>query len=124
MEVVDGKSLQQIAVGLLSTNEAADLGIEIATAIQTLHNRELVHGDMKPANVMVDAQSRLSGLKTGADAYLSKPFEKEELLVRLQKLMELRKKLQAYYAAPNPVGQRMVPLVVEKYPRAQNRLPQ
>jgi len=41
---------------------------------------------------------KLAGLRTGADAYLEKPFHKEELFVRLQKLVELRAVLQARYA--------------------------
>lgn len=42
--------------------------------------------------------SKIEGLERGADAYLSKPFEKEELLVRLRKLLELRRALQARYS--------------------------
>jgi CheY-like chemotaxis protein len=45
-----------------------------------------------------DAESRLAGLKRGADAYLAKPFDKKELKLRLEKLVELRQKLQARYA--------------------------
>ncbi|MCB0649673.1 MAG: response regulator [Saprospiraceae bacterium] len=37
---------------------------------------------------------RIEGLRGGADAYLVKPFHKEELFVRLEKLIELRKSLQ------------------------------
>lgn len=44
-----------------------------------------------------DQNSRVEGLKKGADAYLAKPFDKKELLVRLNKLIELRKKLQKRY---------------------------
>lgn len=44
-----------------------------------------------------DVESRLEGLSAGADAYLSKPFVKEELLIRLEKLLELRRKLQERY---------------------------
>ena len=44
-----------------------------------------------------DFDSKISGLEKGADAYLAKPFEEKELLVRLEKLLELRKKLQARY---------------------------
>lgn len=44
-----------------------------------------------------DIENRLAGLSRGADAYLAKPFHQEELLIRLQKLLELRQKLQVYY---------------------------
>ncbi len=37
--------------------------------------------------------SKIQGLRTGADAYLSKPFHTEELLVRIEKLIEGRRHL-------------------------------
>ncbi len=44
-----------------------------------------------------DIDSKLEGLERGADAYLMKPFNKEELLVRIKKLLELRQQLQQHY---------------------------
>ena len=44
-----------------------------------------------------DEASKLTGLRQGADSYLAKPFNPEELLIRLRNLLELRKKLQAHY---------------------------
>jgi CheY-like chemotaxis protein len=44
-----------------------------------------------------DHVSKITGLQKGADAYLAKPFNREELLVRLQQLIELRRKLQTKY---------------------------
>ncbi|RMG30472.1 MAG: hybrid sensor histidine kinase/response regulator [Bacteroidetes bacterium] len=40
---------------------------------------------------------KLTGLRRGADAYLTKPFHKEELQVRLHQLVALRRKLLARY---------------------------
>lgn len=40
-----------------------------------------------------DMDSKITGLKLGADVYLAKPFEREELFVRIQKLIELRQAL-------------------------------
>lgn len=50
-----------------------------------------------------DISSKIEGLERGADAYLSKPFNKEELRVRLEKLVELRKQLQARYGSLEPL---------------------
>lgn len=46
-----------------------------------------------------DVESRIAGLQRGADAYLAKPFDRRELLVRLDQLLELRQRLQARYRA-------------------------
>ncbi|WP_185731487.1 hybrid sensor histidine kinase/response regulator transcription factor [Larkinella rosea] len=41
---------------------------------------------------------RLSGLRRGADAYLTKPFQRDELLIVLQNLLQSRRVLQAHYS--------------------------
>tara|TARA_R110002051_G_scaffold1700_3_gene9615 strand:+ start:1854 stop:5912 length:4059 start_codon:yes stop_codon:yes gene_type:complete len=41
----------------------------------------------------VNVKDRLMGITQGADAYLAKPFVKDELLARLEQLMSLRRKL-------------------------------
>jgi len=45
-----------------------------------------------------DDLSRIEGLKRGADAYLSKPFQAEELKIRLEQQLALRKRLQDYFS--------------------------
>jgi DNA-binding response OmpR family regulator/two-component sensor histidine kinase len=42
-----------------------------------------------------DLESKLQGLDVGADAFLTKPFNKAELEIRLHKMLELRSKLKA-----------------------------
>jgi DNA-binding response OmpR family regulator/anti-sigma regulatory factor (Ser/Thr protein kinase) len=48
-----------------------------------------------------DISSRIEGLEQGADAYIVKPFNQQELLVRMQKLLELRKILFQRYSNGN-----------------------
>jgi YesN/AraC family two-component response regulator len=45
-----------------------------------------------------DSESKISGLETGADAYLTKPFEMKELQVRINHLIEGRKKLRKKFS--------------------------
>ena len=44
-----------------------------------------------------DKESQITGIGCGADAYLSKPFDPKELMVRMRSLIETRKKLIAKY---------------------------
>jgi signal transduction histidine kinase/DNA-binding response OmpR family regulator len=46
-----------------------------------------------------DVESRIAGLKRGADAYLAKPFEPAELLVHVENLINIRRQLQRRYAS-------------------------
>ena len=71
-------------------------GYEVST---TLKNDERTsHIPIVMLTAKATAGDRITGLKTGADAYLMKPFDKQELLVRLEQLIALRKALQERYA--------------------------
>ncbi|NND05508.1 MAG: response regulator [Saprospiraceae bacterium] len=43
------------------------------------------------------SEDKIKGLDQGADAYLIKPFEKAELMIRMTRLLEMREKLQKKY---------------------------
>lgn len=48
-----------------------------------------------------DASDKIEGIKSGADVFLSKPFNKEELISRINQLLTLRKTLQEGYTKDN-----------------------
>ncbi|MCS6902269.1 MAG: serine/threonine protein kinase, partial [Polyangiaceae bacterium] len=54
MEYLDGRSLEQRLreQGLLSADDAVDLGLQIASALRAVHEVGLVHRDIKPANIV------------------------------------------------------------------------
>ena len=67
--------------------------------LETLKNDERTsHIPIVLLTAKATVADRIKGLRTGADAYLVKPFYPEELSVILSKLVTLRKALQAKYA--------------------------
>jgi len=58
-----------------------------------------------------DIPSRIEGLERGADAYIVKPFNQRELLVRMQKLLELRRKLFQRYSNGNGLESSSDPVI-------------
>ena len=65
-------------------------GISVTENIR-LQNNEVPILILSAKNTSAD---RVAGLKKGADDYLTKPFNLEELLLRVQKLIEKNKKMQ------------------------------
>jgi DNA-binding response OmpR family regulator len=62
--------------------------------VETLKNDERSsHIPIILLTAKADVQSRLAGLRRGADAYLSKPFHQEELLVTVAKPARIAPKI-------------------------------
>ncbi|HEY4778841.1 MAG TPA: protein kinase [Solirubrobacterales bacterium] len=59
-EYVEGETLKQriARVGALDTQEALAYAIEIARGLTVAHGRNMVHRDIKPQNVLIDAEGR------------------------------------------------------------------
>lgn len=70
-------------------------GLELCNRLKT--DQRTSHIPIILLTAKADQDSLVEGLQKGADAYLAKPFDKKELLVRLNKLIELRKNLQSRY---------------------------
>ena len=70
-------------------------GLELTDLLKT--DERTSHIPILLLTAKADFESRLAGLKQGADVYLTKPFHQEELLVHLKNLLTLRQNLHTKY---------------------------
>ncbi|WP_373495062.1 ATP-binding protein, partial [Aquiflexum sp.] len=97
----NGQECENMALDLIPDLIVLDVMMPLKDGFEvckTLKNNERTsHIPIIMLTAKDDLNSRLEGLEQGADAYLTKPFEKKELLLRIRKLLDLRRQLQKYY---------------------------
>jgi len=71
-------------------------GFEVCEALKTDERTSHIPIILLTAKATVN--DRIEGLSHGADAYLTKPFNKKELFIRLEQLIKIRKQLQEKYS--------------------------
>ncbi|MEM6361661.1 MAG: tetratricopeptide repeat protein [Bacteroidota bacterium] len=98
---IDGKAGIEDALKLVPDVIVTDLmmpkvdGVELCNTLKV--NEKTSHIPIIMLTAKADRGTKLDGLKTGADDFLTKPFDNEELFIRVQNLIAQREKLQAKY---------------------------
>lgn len=103
VEAADGEEGIEKAVELLPDLIISDLMMprrDGFAVCDELKNKELTaHIPIILLTAKSGIESRLAGLRRGADDYLTKPFSTEELLVRMENLLENRRRLRKIFGA-------------------------
>lgn len=75
MELIQGQTLQQMLTAGRSFTpaEAIDIGVELCRAVDAVHAAGLLHRDIKPHNVMVEATGRVVLMDFGTGREVSDP---------------------------------------------------
>jgi CheY-like chemotaxis protein/AraC-like DNA-binding protein/two-component sensor histidine kinase len=109
----DGREGFEIACQLIPNLVITDVmmpfvdGFELCRQLR--YNEQTSHIPIIMLTAKADKESKIEGLEQGADVYLEKPFNREELLVRIKKLLEMRQSLQSYYLKKAGLSNNSVP---------------
>jgi len=105
-EASDGDEGVKKAIDLIPDLVISDLMMPVMDGFavcEALKNNELTaHIPIILLTARANIESKLTGLRSGADDYLTKPFHTEELLTRMGNLVEVRRRLSAHYSKSNP----------------------
>jgi serine/threonine protein kinase len=74
MEHVEGRTIEQIIeAGPIGFEEAARIGAEVAKALHALHGQNVIHLDLKPANIMIRPDGRAVLIDFGLSRHADLP---------------------------------------------------
>lgn len=75
MEFIEGQTLaDRIKTGPISVEEALNLAVQIAEALEAAHEKGIIHRDLKPANIKITPEERVKILDFG----LAKAFAEDQ----------------------------------------------
>jgi eukaryotic-like serine/threonine-protein kinase len=100
MELVEGQRLDEYCDShKLATTERLNLFLQICSAVQYAHQRLIIHRDIKPGNILVNAEAVPKLLDFG----IAKILESSEVSDKPQQTLSLVRLLTPEYASPEQV---------------------
>src|SRR5262249_46227 len=79
LEFVEGQTLaEKLGAGFLPLEEALSIAIQIAEGVAAAHERELIHRDLKPNNIMISRTGHVKVMDFGLAKQLAQPAESDD----------------------------------------------
>ncbi len=117
MKARNGKEGFEMALKNLPDLIISDVMMPVQNGIDFCHqikNNELTsHIPVLLLTAKASEENQLKGLETGADAYVTKPFNPNILKVRVEKLLENRRRLREHYSKTFKVDPGLIPTKIE-----------
>lgn len=102
IHAMNGKEGLEKATGLIPDLVVSDVMMPVMDGVtmtnEIKQNEKTSHIPVIILTAKAAAESKIEGLKTGADDYLVKPFDGDELVVRIRNLVEQRQKLRELFS--------------------------
>ncbi|GEM_PF-4439286 len=115
----NGKLGFEKAIELIPDLIISDLMMPVMDGYESCH---LIKSDFRTNHIpvimltaKVDHNSKISGLKLGADVYLGKPFNSEELLTHINNLIAIRENLKKKYSERQDNGDVQAPKISNEF---------
>ena len=125
----DGKAALDIALNTIPDMVISDIMMPEMNGMELCQR---IKKDSKTSHIPVilltaksSDEDRIAGMQSQADAYLTKPFNRQELLAVIQSLFDNRKKLQDYFRLQetlSPVAANNIPSSEQKFINTMNTL--
>ncbi|HEX7085261.1 MAG TPA: serine/threonine-protein kinase [Vicinamibacterales bacterium] len=105
-EFAPGQTLAQLGGGALNPRRAVEIALEIALGLEALHAAGLVHGDLRPGNVVVTPKGHVKLLDAGLAAFTGSGALRAGAAGRIGKLPPTSRHVLAYMSPEEALGER------------------
>jgi len=105
-EFAPGQTLTRLTGSALNPRRAVEIGVEIALGLEALHAAGLVHGDLRPGNVVVTPKGHVKLLDAGLSAFTGSGSLRAGAAGRIGSLPPASRGVLAFLSPEEALGER------------------